>query len=421
MKLKELTIEEFEAFTKRNPLANHYQTSNYAILMSEVGYDYELIGMEDEYGNLRAASLILFKKIGWKGKYGYAPKGFILDYFNQDLLKEFTELIKAHYAKKKVIFIKINPEIAIAELDPKSYAKTYNWNTTIRDYLENLGYLKLKDNLYFESLFPRFNGILNLKKSSINTFDKNTRNKIKRSIQKGLEFETAERSGMDILYNFIKKKREKNEFYYKDYYNVFHKNGMIDLFLVSINTKDYLLNAKEAYEKEIEKNTLLNQQLIQNNSPKNINNKMNSDRKLLSYKNDVLEATERNSKHEKIYIAGALVVKYKNRVQIVMSGYDTKFKRFNPNYFLHYKIIEHYKDEYNYLDLNGMTGDFTKENPYYGLNQFKLGFKPNIYEFIGEYDLIIQEAKYRNLLTNGILAKTFNKKDLKKAEEPKEN
>lgn len=417
MKLKELSIEEFEFFTKRNPLANHYQTLNYAMLMSEVGYEYELIGMEDEYGNLKAASLILFKKIGWRSKYGYAPKGFILDYFNQELLKDFTELIKEHYAKKKVIFIKINPEIAIAELDRKSFAKTYNWNTTIRDYLEDLGYLKLKENLYFESCFPRFNGILNLKNCSLKSFEKNTRNKINRSIQKGLKFEMAERSGMDILYHFIKKKREKNEYYYKDYYNVFHKNGMIDLFLVSIDTQDYLLKAKEAYERELEHNATLNQILIKHNTPKNINEKMNSDRKLLSYKNDVLEATERNSKDERIYIAGALVVKYKNRVQIVMSGYDTKFKHFNPNYFLHYKIIEHYKDQYHYLDLNGMTGDFTNNNPYYGLNKFKLGFKPNVYEFIGEYDLIINETKYRSLLNNGILAKTFNKTELKKIEQ----
>ena len=89
MKIKELTINEFEEFVSQNPLASHYQTSNYALLMSELGYDYELIGMVTEYGNIVAASLILLKKITAKLKYGYAPKGLILDYFNQSLLKEF--------------------------------------------------------------------------------------------------------------------------------------------------------------------------------------------------------------------------------------------------------------------------------------------------------------------------------------------
>lgn len=171
---------------------------------------------------------------------------------------------------------------------------------------------------------------------------------------------------------------------------------MIDLFLVSINTQTFLYNTKEKYEQELEQNQELNQNLIKNNTTKNINLKMNSDRKLLSYKNDILEATEKNSLHDKIYIAGAIVMKYQNRVQIIMSGYDKKYKHYNPNYFLHYKIIEYYKNNYSYLDLNGMTGDFTKENPYYGLNKFKLGFKPHLYEFIGEYDLIINEKNIKN-------------------------
>lgn len=209
IKIKELTIKEFDEFVKKNPLASHYQTSSYGLLMSEYGYDYELIGLIDEYNNIHAASLILTKKISWKTKYGYAPKGFILDYFNQSVLKEFTEKIKEYYKEKNLVFIKINPEIAISELDLKSYSKTYNWNTNIKDYLEDLGYLKLKDNIYFESILPRFNGIINLKESSLETFQKNTRNKIKRSLDKGLEIETAERSGLDIIYQFIKRKRKK--------------------------------------------------------------------------------------------------------------------------------------------------------------------------------------------------------------------
>ena len=55
-----------------------------------------------------------------------------------------------------------------------------------------------------------------------------------------------------------------------------------------------------------------------------------------------------------------------------------------------------------------MTGDFTKNNPYLGLNNFKLGFKPQTYEFIGEYDYIFNEKAYKKLAKKGILAKEFN-------------
>ena len=126
---------------------SHYQTSDYGILMSEIGYDYDLIGMVNEYGEVLAASLILIKKIGLKAKYGYAPKGFVLDYFNQSLLKKFTESLQEYYSKKNVIFIKLNPEIAVAEIDLKSKAKTYNWNNQIADFLQDNNYIKFKEKL----------------------------------------------------------------------------------------------------------------------------------------------------------------------------------------------------------------------------------------------------------------------------------
>ena len=414
MQIKEISIEEFEDFVDKNPLGNHYQSFQYALLMAENGYDYELIGYVDNYNHIQAASLILFKKINHIFKYGYAPKGFIVDYFNTNLLKDFTDALINYYYKKRVVFIKINPEIAICEVNPKTKEKAYNWNIEIKNTLIDLGYVKLKDNLYFESMIPKYNGIVKLKDFSIEKVDKNTRNKIHRAINKGLKIEIADRSGIDILFNFIKRKRNKDAFYYKDYYNVFSKSNNIDLFLVSIDTNDYLVKAKEAYEKELERNSQFNKKLEKKQTEKELNIKMNSDRKLLSYKNDVLEATHYNNTNYKIYIAGALVVKYKNRINIVMSGFDKNFKRFNPNYFMHYKILEYYKKYYDFADLNGMTGDFTKNNPYQGLNEFKLGFKPKIYEFIGEFDLVVNHNIYQSMLKSGKLAKIFNKTDIKK-------
>ncbi len=412
MYIKNLSIQEFESFVEKSLLGSHYQTFEYAELMKENGFAYEFVGLVDEYNHVHGASLILIKKLTKCFKYGYAPKGFILDYFNQDLLKEFTEKMIDYY-KRKLIFIKINPEIAVAQIDNKTNKKTYNQNIEIKNNLIDLGYVKLKDNLYFESQVPRYNGIVNLKKFSLNNVSKNTRNKIKRGMEKGLTIEIADYSGIDILYNFVKKKRNKDSLYYKKYYKAFQHSNNVDLFLVSIDTNSFLVNSKNAYEKELEHNEEIASSLVINHSEKNLNIKMHSDRRLLSYKNDVLDAQNKASKDKTIYVAGALVIKYQNRINIVISGYDTKYKRFSPNYFLHYKILEYYKKYYDFADLNGMTGDFTKDNPYNGLNAFKLGFKPKVYEFIGEYDLVIENFVYKYLLKRGKLAKTFNKTDIK--------
>ncbi len=410
MHLKELTIAEFDAFANNHILKSYYQTSSYALFMTENNYEYDLLGYVDELGVIKAAALILIKKINLSHKYGYSPKGFLIDYFDYNLLKDFTNALKKHYAKK-LDFIKINPEIAIGEINPYSKITNYNQNITIKDFLKENGYNKLKDNLYFESMFPRFNAILNLQEYSFDKLSKNTKNKIRKATKKGLIFEKVTKDKMDIFYNFIKNKKNINEYYYKKYFNIFEKTSSCDLFLVKIDYEKYLLNSQELYNKELENNSILSEKLIINSNTININKKMASDKTLLSYKNDIEIATHGLNQNKETYIAGAFIITNGNRVNIVISGINPKYQKFNANYFLHYNIIEYYKNNYKYLDLNGFTGDLSSDNPYKGLNEFKLGFNPHIYEFIGEYDLIINPKNYNNLSKKGLLAKEFNKKN----------
>ncbi len=407
MHIKELTIAEFDSYSKNCPIGSYYQSSNYALFMAENGYEYDLIGYVDELGIIKAAALILIKNISITHKYGYSPKGFLIDYFNFDLLKSFTQDLKKYYAKK-LTFIKINPEIATGEINLKTKKTDYNHNIIIRDYLKEVGMLKLKDNLYFEALYPRFNAIINLNNYDFTNLSKNTRNKIRKAEKKGLEIEKGTRDQLNILFEFIKRKKNISSYYYLNYYNVFEKTNSCDFFLIKINYEKYLLSSKELYDQELIRNTELANKLIKDASEININNKMNSDRALLSYKNDIEIATKNIRDNKETFIAGALVAKYNNRVNIIVSGIDTNYKQFNANYFLHYKILEYYKKEFKFVDLNGITGDFSKSNPYKGLNDFKLGFNPNAYEFIGEFDFIINEKAYYSLYKKNLLAKEFN-------------
>ncbi len=413
MNLRILSIEEFSDFQKNHPLSNFYQTINYAMLMAEVGYDYDLIGMIDENNNIVAASLILIKPIGIKCFYGYAPRGFLIDFSNLELVREFTTKLKEYYYEKNVIFIKVNPNLPIGEIDTNNFIVTYNENKNIINILENNDYKKLADNLYFEAQLPRFNAFIDLKNYTSDNLNKNTKNKIKKAIRKGLKFELVDKDKIKEFYNLMKNKKDNNEFYYQDYYTVFSKDDKIDLFLVSIDYNAFLQNSQYIYDEEAAHNNKLNIKLANNNSEKVINAKMNSDKVLLSYKNDIMEATKGIADNNKVYLAGALVIKHNNMVSIVFSAFDKNYKRFAPNYFLHYNIIKYYQDKFDYLDLNGVVGNFEVDNPYSGLNRFKLGFNPRIYEFIGEFDLIIEQKSYEILLRNGILAKTFDKKDIK--------
>ena len=88
MKLRNLSIFEFDNFSFNHPLSSYHQSSSYALKMAEQGYEYDLLGLIDDDDNIVAASLILSKKLGMFNRYGYAPKGFLIDYYNPEIKKD---------------------------------------------------------------------------------------------------------------------------------------------------------------------------------------------------------------------------------------------------------------------------------------------------------------------------------------------
>lgn len=411
MKLRTLSIFEFDDYAKTHPLGSYHQTSSYAMLASEQGFEYDLLGFVDDQGNIKAASLILYKKLGMFNRYGYAPKGFLIDYHDTELLKEFTKALKKYYYKKNFAFIKVNPEISVGTMDYKNKIINYNQNHILESTLRGLNFKKMESNKRFETKVPIYNAIQVLKTTNLKTVNKNTRNKIRKGLKNGLYLEKTNRDGLDILFPFIKNKKNHTIYHYYNYYNAFSRNNDIDIFLVKINYEDCLINLRERYEIELERNNKIVNKVMGKPSKENLRRKLESDTVLNTIKDNIALATNGLAKNKEQYIAGAITIKYKNRVYILITGYDKKFKMFSPNYFLHYQLIEYYKKDFDFIDLNGITGDFTAENPYKGLDEFKLGFNPYAFEYIGEYDFIINESLYKAMEQSGQLAKEFNKQE----------
>lgn len=408
MKIKELTIQAFTEYVKNSPLKNYMQTEEYARLMGEHKYNYDYIGLVDESNVIVAASLILFKKIGLNMRYGYAPKGFLINYYDENLVDVFTKKLKEFYSKKNVVFIKINPEIVVGEVNPKTLEFKDNPNMRLKREIQRFGFNKLKDNLYFESINPRFNAYINLKSSNIKNYSKANRNKVRNAKRKGLYLTLGTGKDLDRALSIIKK--DKDESYYKNLYNIFNQKDKIDLLLVKVDFETFIKNSQSLYEKELENNSLYNEILHRSHRPADLNRKMSSDSKLCVIKNEIVLATDGLRNHNDEIVAFALVVKYENRVHVVESAFDRSYSYLNSNYFLYDAIIENYKDDFDYLDLGGISGDFKETSPYRGLNRFKMGFNPNIYEYIGEFDLVFNKGAYDYLLSSGKLAQELNKK-----------
>ena len=407
--LKEITLFEFEEFAKKSKLGTFYQTHNYAIFKSEDNFDYDYLGFFQ--GNtLVGAAMILVKKITLTTKYAYSPRGFLIDYEDLKLVLEFSLAIKRYYSKKRVVFIKIDPPVILKSYNNSKNLLNQNYNH-LKNELEYMGFKKLKDNLFFESLLPRFEAIVDLKNTATNNYYKNTRNKINKAKNKGLSLELVKEDKIPVIYEFFKKKYRKKITYFNNLFKVFNTDNMIDLYLVKVDYEKFMENAKSAYEEELVINNEYNERLKLHSSSKNLNKKMKSDKRLVSYKNEIMDASRKYTDNElQIYVAGAIVIKYNNTATILYSGYNSAYRHLACNYFLYHQLIENYKNDFEYLNLGEITGDFNHENKYYGLNEFKCSFNPILVEYIGELDFILNSKVYNNLLITGKLHDELDKK-----------
>ncbi len=399
MEIKLLTNAEFLEFSKAYQPSSIYQTINYAFTMHEQGYESMFVGLTD--GNiLKAASLILVHKVNGF-KYGLVPRGFLIDYNDEDLLSEFTRLLKKFLGKKDIVAIKINPMI-IKKIYDSNGRTTFNNNLYDVTFqrLTKLGYFHLGYNNNFEALKPRFEAVINLDLNFVQLFgnmDKSTRNKIRKATRDGIKVYHGHKEDLKYLYLQTKNKYPRDLEYFEDLYKFFDKDGLIDFYYSKLDTTEYLKYTQNKYNDFLNQSKNLSRALLNGQgTDKVINKKLYVDQNVVKYRNQLAEATEYLKQYPNgIVISSALAIKWQNEVYVVMDGYDTKFKKFGAKQLLFWKLIGRYaKLGFKKLNLGGVSNINQLNNKYKGLNEFKMSFHSNIIEYIGDFELITNNPLY---------------------------
>ena len=395
MFLKELTIEEYSAFINNNNISL-YQSINYALTMSKQGFDYILYGLM-ENNKIYAASLILIKKEhGFK--YSYVPRGFIIDYNNFELLKQFTTFLKRELRKKGVVGLRINPPIIKSIYQSKQLISNNNYNN-IFDNLKKLGFNHLNYNNYFEGLKPRYEAVIPLDKNISNLFnniDKSFRTKIRSADLNGIKIFSGNQSDLEKLFIQTKNKYPRDLKYFQDMYLYFSKNNLIELYYSKLYTNDYVKNVQIKYQKQTVRCNQANDNVFKNvlkNNTKSINKKLYEENKLNIIKDELVYATKLLKEFpDGIITSSVLVIKNKTEIYMVMDGYDKTYKKLNSKHLLIWKLIEKFaKEGYKTFNLGGISNYNLTNSKYSGLTSFKLNFGADAYEYIGDLELVINK------------------------------
>ncbi len=404
MKLIEnLSQEKYEKFNSTHKSSSHFLHSYVWGKFQEKqrGVVAHYIGFEDDKHKLHATAMLLEKPLPMGYTYFYVPRGFLIDYKDKDLLKEFTLAIKAYAKKRKALFVKIDPDVKLHTLDVEGNVIEGENNEDLVPYLKSLGYKHLGFNKNFENNQPRYTFRLPLD-LSIEEITKNFHPTTKKIINKGNPYNLTliknDPKTIDAFFETMKETSEREDIvnhsfeYYKAYYETLHKENMSDLYVVTVN----VLNLKKTYQdkiKTLQENISKMSDEKYKDSEKNANKKQEFVNQLTKAEKEYAEIEPLTEKE--LVLSAILTAKYQNKVWTLHGGNNTLLRELNANYFIYYEIIKDAKEEgYELIDFFGTTGSPTKDNPVYGIHLFKKRLGGEYTEFIGELDLIINKPVY---------------------------
>lgn len=390
MKIEELESNEYEEYISKNKYTTFYQKEYWGKLKKDGGWNYKLVGMKKN-NKIVGATLLLFKNLPLGLKLFYSPRGFLINYNDEELLKEFVLEIKEYVKKENGFILKIDPyvEYKTRDIDGTIVEGGVD-NSKVVENLKKLGFKHYGFNKDIsKELQPRWMYVLDLKGKTedeiFSNFSKHYRKTIRRTEKQGLVVERISKDKLMDYKKIMEHTSSRRDFidrpysYYENMYDKIGENLIINVCYLDTNLginkfkdeikkiegyqdiKDYHLKDIEDYKKKIE-----------------------------------LYESYQTKYGDKIPLAGTMSIVCGKEYLNLFGGAYEEFMHYDAQYLIKWHTMKEALnlgcEIYNFY---GISGNFEKENnDMYGVYEFKRGFGGRVVELIGEFDLIISKPKY---------------------------
>lgn len=376
--------------------------------------------------------LILGRVLPPAGLIWYVPDGFICDYTNKKLLKEFCDFLKGEMKKYKVTALLTDPHI------PLRINHEYNQaGLDAHKLLIDLGF-KLNHNVenYIYKAPVQFYIPLNDKETGkrltadeiIHKCEKGVRYSVRIGDQRGLvsricSYDEIKQDPtlMDDFMEVMGDTSERNDFMER---NSEYTTHLMEVF------KDYMDLSLVYYDKSVDKalQDKRDEQLAENLKKMETCNekqkkKLQNDNETIQQQSDNyykrLKLAKEFSTKEKFCVAAGLTVRFNGIAGCIFGGSRNILRNeTRPSHYVNYlrlkKSIETgcdihdlgyiFVDEKSHpSDPDSPLGEFDVRDDFVGIRDFKASFNSDLIEFIGEYALVNDNIKF--LLYNDVVPK----------------
>ena len=400
MELRELTKKEFDNYAINHPLGSFQQTSAWGRFMAGDKFHAYYVGGFINEKIVGASMLLSYERKKKKERIFYAPRGFLIDYKNEELLKEFTEEVKKFIIEKHGVFLKIDPYILVRDRDSEGNIIDGGvYNDFVEINLAHANFIKVNDKIQ-----PKWLSRINLKDKSIddvfNNFSPKARQTVRRNKRLGFKVRDFDFKDIDRFLSIINE--ESNRY-----------NTIIPTKIFYEDLKQYFdgnIQFREVYFKKDEVINNIDKMISEVIKEKEVrtSNYHNSKMTAEYFIDKELEDEEEIKRLERLkeYFSKCsddasmgiyMFITLGNEVVALNGGIVDEYNKLDASYTLHYEMIKYAIENgykyYNLYEIGNITDDNNKlKNSY----NYKKNFGGEVVELVGEYDLVIN-PKYTDM------------------------
>lgn len=383
MKIIELNEVQFKNYSKLHSSRNYFQTCEYAKIQSN--YNKIFLGFINENDNTIMGAVLILEKMVLNFNIGFVYGGFLIDYDNDSLFRDFITHLKKYLKSKKYVYLSV---------DNTSVYKMFDKNGEVIYFDTNIIKLLLDLSFVRSGKSKSMKVVLETERTPDDTylmFNANTKRNIKLALKRSITIYKDENKNIDTLLN-LNSKIDKNRI--KSILDNFNNDANeAEIYFAKIDPEQYINNYRFLLKEEEERNYNLSN-LIKNSKAKDsiVNKKMESDRLIAKYNNEIIKGTSLYTKYPESTLIGAiLIIKNNREIYFMDEVYSEELKGFYSSHLIKWEIIKKYLTlGYKIFNFGSISNRDKKNGNYL----FKMGFGGKVYECIGKYDLVINKWLY---------------------------
>lgn len=377
--------DAFDAFVQEHAYANLLQESKWALIKDNWGYQLMSVTLNDE---IVATAMVLIKHMPLGFKLFYIPRGPIMDYENEELVKFFLEQMKKYAKKQKAICVKFDPLVTYQSYSLKEADQRKEYAHPTTELFKSIGCHHYGYNVdMYAATQPRTQAVFYYFENYKDHYSANMKRNLQRARNKGVQVKRVGKEGLEIFAELMRKTENRkgvalrNKEYFEKLMDTYQEDCAV--FLTYMDLKRLIEQNKKAVED-------LNLDLQQHpKTGKKLNAVLQN---IESLEKEIANLEEyRKVDGDMVYVSGILGCKDKYTAELLYAGMDGRYNKFNAPYISYLEAIEWAEKvgcrKCNFGGVQGTLDD--------GLTSFKEKFLPTFEDYIGEFDLPVMPICYR--------------------------